>query len=292
MVSFVRLLILLPVVLTIHFQGIPVSPSPTPMPPPTIRLSDNVVEHIRIIHLVGRGLGNRDDVFSKVGDSITVSFNFMVPFGVGDYQLGAHSYLEPLIEAFNVTNAREGNSFLNRSLAAGVGWTAFGALDPERADPERCNPGEMPLLCEYRLTRPAYAIIMFGTNDSGFADLSAFEYNLERIVSHSIRSGVIPILSTIPNRPLITERVERFNAAIRRVADAEVIPLIEYAAALADLPNEGLSEDLVHPSQPPRDEATTGNLRTPYLQYGYNMRNLTALEMLYAVRFYLTSSDD
>lgn len=288
MTAFARLLILLPTLLSLHFQGIPL---PTPIPQPEIHLADNVLEHIRVIYWVGRGLGNRDDVFSKVGDSITVSYDFMVPFGVGDYQLGAYSYLDWMIDVFAATNARDGNSFINPSLAAGVGWTAFGALDPERADPEFCNEGELPLLCEYRLTRPAYAIIMFGTNDSGFADLSAFEYNLERIVALSIRSGVIPILSTIPNRPLIADRVARFNEVIRRVADEEAVPLIEYAGALADLPNEGLSDDLVHPSQPPRDEATAGNLRTPYLQYGYNMRNLTTLEMLYAVRFYLTTPD-
>lgn len=279
----------LTIVLTMRFQEIP--PTRTPIPPPEVDLSQAVIDHIRTIHDIGIDLGVREDVFSKIGDSITVNYAFMVPFGIDEYQLGARDYLEPMIEAFNAINARDGNSFLNRSLAAGVGWTAFGALDPTRADPDFCAKGEMPLLCEYRLTRPSYAVIMFGTNDSGFADLSAFEYNLNRIVTHSINSGVIPILTTIPNRPLIADRVGRFNEAIERVAYNQSLPLIDYAAMMWGLPNQGLSDDDVHPSSPPRTEATTGNLRTPYLQYGYNMRNLVTLQMLYAVRYYLTESD-
>jgi hypothetical protein len=259
------------------------TPTMTPYPEPNVYLSDEVIDHVRDIFALGEQLGNRAGVFSKIGDSITTSYQFLYPIGMGQYALGRHSHLEAVIEHYGRVNARDGNSFVNPSLAAHIGWTAFGALDPRNADAEWCVEGEFPIVCEYRLSRPSAALIMFGTNDVGFAQRADFRHNMTRIVQISLGMGVIPIVSTIPDRLNRTQDVERFNQVIRDITDEYQIPLWDYAAAMADLPDHGLSSDGVHPSYPPTDQATTTNFRPPYLDYGYNVRNLTALDMLYAV---------
>jgi hypothetical protein len=245
--------------------------------------SSTVIERMRLIYVVGQAKGNRADVFSKVGDSISASPSFLGPIGEGRYQLGDYGYLQPVIDLFSTTPARQGNSFQNSSLAAGVGWAAWGVLDPQLADATLCVPGETPLACEYRLTRPSFALIMFGTNDVGYRSAAEFEGDLRRIIEVSELSGVIPILSTIPERPDTAQRVLEFNNVIRSLASARNAPLWDYHEALRGLPNEGLAWDNLHPSSPPEWFDDAADFRAHNLVYGYVIRNLTALQMLDSV---------
>lgn len=245
--------------------------------------SSPVIERMRLVYAIGQAKGNRANVFSKVGDSITVSQSFLGPVGEGLYQLGDYGYLQPVIDHFASAMARAGNSFVNPSVAAGVGWAAWGVLDPSLADATLCAAGETPLACEYRLTRPAYALIMFGTNDVGYRSAAEFERDLEQIIDVSELSGVIPILSTIPNRPDVPQRVVEFNGVIRSLASARNVPLWDYQSALLGLPNDGLARDNVHPSSPPEWYAQAADFRAQNLIYGYVMRNLTALQVLDSV---------
>lgn len=246
-------------------------------------LAGSVIERARLIYTVGQALGNRANVFSKVGDSISVSASFLGPVGEGRYQLGDYGFLQPVIDHFSSATARLGNSFQNRSLAAGEGWAAWAALDPQFADAALCSPGETPLACEYRLTRPAFALIMFGTNDVGYRSAAEFEYDLRRIIDVSELAGVVPILSTIPERPDVPAQVARFNQIIASVAEARMTPLWDYHSALSGLPNSGLAWDNVHPSSPPEWYADAADFRSHNLMYGYVIRNLTALQVLNSV---------
>src|SRR5688572_18929659 len=54
-----------------------------------------VTEHARAIFLSGQSFGNRPNVFSKVGDSITVSGAFLKPIGLDQYDLHEYAYSEP-----------------------------------------------------------------------------------------------------------------------------------------------------------------------------------------------------
>jgi hypothetical protein len=245
--------------------------------------SASVIERVRVIYTVGQSMGNRADVFSKVGDSITASPSFLGPIGEGRYQLGDYGYLQAAIDHFSVSNAREGSSFLNPSLAAGIGWSAWAALDPQFSDATQCAPGETPLVCEYRLTRPAFALIMFGTNDTGYRTSAEYEGDLRRIVDVSESMGVVPILSTIPSRPEMPERVAEFNRIVREVAAANALPVWDYYAALEGLPNDGLAWDNIHPSSPDEWYQDAADFRPQNLIYGYVIRNLTALQVLDSV---------
>ncbi len=243
-------------------------------------LSGSAARRIQTIYGIGQALGNRADVFSKVGDSITVSAYFLQPIGERLYNLGEHNELQPVVDHFSAANARAGNSFYNPSLAAGVGWAAWGVLDPSLADPVYCLPGESPLGCEYRITRPAIALIMVGTNDAAYRSPQQYRSDLMEIVRISKEMGVIPILSTIPHIPGFEAQVRELNGVVVEVTTAERLPLWDYGAAMDSLPNHGLGWDNLHPSAPPDGYEVAADMRAHNLQYGYVMRNLTALQML------------
>ncbi len=244
-------------------------------------LPTDVIVHIRQVYDFGRLLGNRPTVFSKVGDSITVSDNFLHPIGDGVYELGDYGYLRPVIDFYRRTPVRTGNSFSNVSLAAGVGWSAWAALQPEFANPDECLPDEIPLVCEYRVTKPSLAIVMFGTNEVSYMSAAAYRTWLVRIIDISEAMGIIPILSTLPDRHAWEDAIDRYNTVIRDLTVERHLPLIEYAEALRRLPDRGLGWDGVHPSWTPHAWYTGAARFTPdNLRYGYVLRNLTALQTL------------
>jgi uncharacterized protein YraI/lysophospholipase L1-like esterase len=232
----------------------------------------------------GQALGNRRTVFSKVGDSITVAEVMYRPFGFGIYTLGDYAYLQTTIDFFMQTQARDNNSFNNTSMAAQNGWTTSNVLNPQFANQTVCNEGESPLACEYRTTKASVALIMFGSNDVAFVPSEQFAQNLRVIVEYSIANGVVPVLSTIPPRRGYEPQVTFYNQLITQTASQYGISLWDYGAALRTLPNDGLSADGLHPSAPPEGFAYAANFTGNYLQYGYVMRNLTALQALDVLR--------
>jgi hypothetical protein len=248
-----------------------------------LHMASKVADNIRAIYTHGQALGNRADVFSKVGDSITVAPHMLHPIGDGLYNLGDYQYLQGVIDHFSTTSARDGNSFATNSIAAGSGWTTDAVLKSKYADPKLCLPDESALVCEYRLVKPAYALIMFGTNDVAHLTLKTYAYNMGLIVKTSIEQGIIPIISTIPVRVGYEQQVTDFNEALIKVARRYNVPLWEFGGAMQSLPDKGLSPDGVHPSIPPRGYKGAADFRPNNLYYGYVIRNLTALQMLDAV---------
>lgn len=232
------------------------------------------VARARQIFERGQALGNRADVFAKVGDSITVSAHLLHPFAEGLYNLADYAYLQPAVDYFAPS------AFGRTSLAAQIGWSAAVVLDPAYASADECLPGESPLVCEYRLLRPAVALIMFGTNDVGFRNLDPYRADLNRIVTISINMGVIPVLSTLPPRRGFEEKVDQFNQAVREVARRHAIPLWDYARIMALAEPYGLDQDGVHPSIPPNGYDGAADFRPSNLAYGYVLRNLSALHVL------------
>ncbi len=257
----------------------------------------------------GATKGNRADVFAKVGDSITYSFEYLHGVGCGVENLASHSTLTTTIAYFRsttfpesyataiegekqVTHCPPTSNALNRvSAAAVVGWGAQNALEPvdTTVHPE-CNNGEIALDCELRLLKPGIALIMFGTNHIGIGLDSNFQASLTSVVDAVIAQGVIPVLSTIPARldqpngvPL-TPFVDEANRQIIAVAEDRQVPLWNFWRALQDpaMVNQGLKTDNVHPNTFGWDFNMPGSVdfSTEGLRYGYNQRNLTALQVL------------
>jgi lysophospholipase L1-like esterase len=229
----------------IHLQNTPV-------------IQNIVYSVLHDIYTHGQQIGNRANVFSKVGDSITASPCMFNPLGSqGAYNLGSYAYLQPVVDYFSQTNARWGNSFVNVSLAAQTAWTTDSVLDPDYANHDLCRAAETPLACEYRLVRPSIALIMFGTNDVVRLYPSTFRQNLRQIVETSISMGVIPVLSTIPNRldngvyNVPAFDVPGFNRIITDTARSYYVPLWDFWNISKELPNSGLASDNLHLSAPP-----------------------------------------
>lgn len=244
------------------------------------RFISGVSDGLRDTYLLGLNLGNRPNVFSKVGDSITVSAGFMTPFGTHSYRLQEHAYLQGVIDYYNASWARTHNSFANESLAAGVGWTSWRLIGSGEGDPDFCNADETPLECEYRWVRPVVAIIMSGTNDVPGTEPDSYEYPLREMIKTSLENGIIPVLTTIPPMHMsgVGARVLAYNQIVADLSQEFGIPMIDYWSAMRELPNDGLSSDGVHPSLAPGGE--NGNLRQDYLDHGYPLRNLLTLQML------------
>ena len=70
---------------------------------------------------------------------------------------------------------------------------------------------------------------------------------------------------------------------IRSTAQAYNVPLWDLWSALQPLPNRGRGEDDIHLSAPMNDAKQVVDFRPENFQYGYTMRNFTALQVLNAL---------
>ena len=236
---------------------------------------------LREIYRFGAAHGLRPDVFAKVGDSITESASFLQDIGHGWFDLAGQSDLQPIVDYFHhrTIDSESNDSFAHGSAVAVAGWTSGDALE---------HDGATPLVMELEALHPAFAIVMYGSNDIDRASPESLGTNLTRIVDECLRRGVIPILSTIPDRrdtAVAAARVPAFNRAIVAVARARSIPLMDLHAALAPLPTQGISEDGVHPNVWVHDNSPqAAHFNPEALRFGYNVRNLLALRTLAKVR--------
>lgn len=218
----------------------------------------------------GQEKGNNRNFVSKVGDCSTEHWFFLKPFAWGQYNLGSHAYLQEVIAHFSSSLDAEG-------LASHNGYNVNTVQAPDWANPAYCQTGESPLLCEYRVNRPAAAIIMFGTSDLIVMTPFEFDFYYRHIIEQTIDRGIIPILSTFPGNQAFPNKTLIYNQIVVRIAYDYDLPLINLWRALEELPNEGLEPDGFHLGVP-LDEP--GNLAGPNLQTGYPTRNLVTLETL------------
>ena len=234
--------------------------------------------HVRSVISIGVSRGNRPNVFAKIGDSITESASFLSDIGFGWYTLGNHADVLPAIQRFTSVTLSDGsNSFNRASVCAVAGWTTGDAL---------AGGTSSPLMRELEALRPMFAIVMYGTNDMDRSDLTTYTANMNTIVDTIEARGTVAILSTIPPRTDSASRaslVTDYNTAVRSIARTRHLPLIDYYVAMSPLPAQGISNDGIHPSLY-LDQG--GTLTDTALRYGYNVRNLTALQMLLRLTAY------
>lgn len=238
------------------------------LPAIPIEISDRVRELYRL----GHTLGNNPHVFSRIGDCASAAPDFMVGFD-GNYNLGAYTNLQPAIEYFK-------GSFERPSLAAKNGLNTAGLLTTLWTG-DQCLSKETLLDCQYRLDHPAFAFISVGTNESYYVHHTpgAFETNLRIIIEDTMAKGIIPILGTKADD---IEGDNSINATIARLALEYELPLWNFWQAAQPLPNHGLA-DASHLSSVSYLNFTDFSI--PHsLEYGMQVRNLTALEMLNFLR--------
>jgi len=254
------------------------SPEPTASAlPPDFWQSLQVVPggisaRVREIYQNGLALGNNPHVFSRIGDCASAAPDFLVGFD-GQYNLGEYAGLQVAIDYFK-------GSFGRPSLAASAGLNTAGLLTTLWTG-KQCLKGETLLDCQYRLDHPSFAFIAIGTNEAYYIheNPGLFEHNMRIILDDTIAKGIVPILATKADN---VEGDHSINATIARLAMEYQIPLWNFWLAAQPLPDHGMvsPEHLNTVSYLNFTDFSIPNS----LQYGMQVRNLTALQMLDLLR--------
>jgi hypothetical protein len=237
---------------------------------------------LRSLYLEGKRRALNDRAFSKVGDCMTASPNFLVPFGTGSYTLAEYSALQDVIARFSAPLRENFNAFTHPSLAAASGFNAASVLDATWSDPTLCGFDESPLACEYRHVQPAFALIMFGTNDLKSLTPSQFDFYLRRVLVETVNRGIIPLVSTFPNQPGFVEQSIFYNRIVARAAADYNLPLINIWRAFEPLPFQGIDpKEPTHMTKP--EDGDVASFAPEALLAGHNLHNLLTLQALEAL---------
>ncbi len=222
----------------------------------------------REIYRSGLAMGNNPRVFSRIGDCASAAPAFLVGFD-GNYNLGDYSSLQPAIDYFK-------GSFKRPSLAAKAGLNSAGLLTTLWTG-EQCLKNESLLDCQYRLDRPSFALIAIGTNEAYYVKVNpgSFERNMRIIIEETIAQGIVPVLGTKADD---VEGDGSINATIARLAMEYELPLWNFWLAAQPLPDHGMVEP-EHLSSVSYANFTDFTIPNS-LEYGMQVRNLTALQML------------
>lgn len=201
-------------------------------------ISAYVADNIRTIAANPAGADKNAQVFAKIGGTVPASGNFMRCFAVeGEIQdLPPDPGLATTIAHFLGVDLGGATSFDRPSVAAMAG---FGTDELLAGMPS-------PVAAEVEAIKPRFAHVLAGTHDlekTQPAQLWLFADQLLDLVDGLIAGGVVPILSTLPQRTDLPDKdlyVPRYNAVVRAVAQGRQIPLLNLHRELAALPMLGL----------------------------------------------------
>lgn len=246
--------------------------APAPNPAYTGKFSSIDIAYLKTVFQKGKGMGNRVNRFSKVGDSESHNTEYLQNFDTGYYGLGDYQYLSGMLTQFK-------GSFLHLGQAVKVGYPAAALLDPIWADPKSCGKDESPLACEIRLYKPAVILILIRTQSQDVSINGSYHQELRAIVQYCLDKGVIPVLSTAPYWYPPLPDVYAMNDTIRLVAAEKRIPLWDLWVTTETLPNRGVRDHGGHTSFP--DNGRVAYFEDATMTAGMTRRNLEALEILH-----------
>mgnify|MGYP001036825020 CR=1 FL=1 len=244
----------------------------------TLPVIPTISDNARRIYLRGQAMGRDAHAFAKIGDCQSITTFFLASFdSPGLYRLGDYADLQETIDWY-------AGSFGRHSLAVRGGFNAAAILSPLRADPKQCNPDENPIACEIRLHNPSVVIISLEEWWSGQPE--KYEAYMRQIIEYTIEQGVVPIVATKADN---LEGNQLINQTIAQLAWEYDIPLWNFWRAVQPLPDHGLrpvtpdgEPDMFHLTHSANNYAFDS---PPSRQSGWLMRNLTALQVLDAVRY-------
>jgi hypothetical protein len=209
------------------------------------------------IYKTGIAMGNNPHAFSKVGDCQNIKAAFMGFFDLPDrYNLGTdYQYLQEAIDNFSGYFNTDGQGVKG-------GFNAATVLSPMWANPAICQPGENPLECELRITKPIIVFISFEVWWEGRTP-ETYEKYMRQVIDTVISHGSVPILATKADN---IEGDQSINLTTAQLAYEYDIPLWNFWLAVQSLPNHGMDavrNDGFHISTD-----------------GWNVRSFTGLQVL------------
>ncbi|MBI4953143.1 MAG: hypothetical protein HY908_14005 [Myxococcales bacterium] len=270
-------------------------------------------DHVRAVAARGAALGRKPRSFGLVGDSMTAAPYFLHGFAATAGEPVVHSAAvaarlrttvdgvpdRTIVDYFRGADVQLGIDAFGARRAAKVGARTEWALSPPS------QPTLSPLGNLVARISPSVVLVMYGTNDAGtrfvaLDELTArFEQELLRIVDFVEAAGIVPVLSTLPRHTddagrrdcssepddmtdwRLAVQTTAVSAAAARLACRRHLPLIDLRWALEGLPNHGIGEDGVHPTNFAGGSAV---LDEHGLACGYNVRSYLALGMLKALK--------
>jgi lysophospholipase L1-like esterase len=151
--------------------------------------------------------------------------------------------------------------------------------------------GIPPLADVLRKYAPRMVVLMLGTNDASAGRAApSYQADMEKCVDAILLQAAIPILSTIPPHPQKLDLAKSYNVALRELAKARKLPLIDYEREiLKRRPNDWngtlMGKDDVHPTAgqggaTPGSEPTEENLRNS----GYLLRGWLSVRKIAEVK--------
>ena len=229
-----------------------------------------------MIAVYQRGLerGRKPNRFSKIGDCQNITTYYLAMFDSGSYKLGdQYAYLQPTIDYFK-------GSWWRQSLAVKGGMNVAAVQNVMWADPKQCKTGETPLQCELRVYNPSFAIISM--EESWAGSISNYDFYMRKIVEYTLSLDIVPILATRAETPTQERQI---NATVAKIAADYHLPLWNFWAATANMPNNGIIiGDGFHLTGKDEIPEVRSHFDDPAnLLFAWTQRNLTALQAIDAV---------
>ena len=231
-----------------------------------------------MVEVFERGLaaGREPNRFSKIGDCQNITTYFLAMYDGGTYRLGdEYAYLQPTIDYFAGSWARKSLAVkggLNVIAVQNPMWTA--AVEQYTKKVGTCKKGETPLVCELRDFNPSFALISMEESWAGSYDL--YDTNMRQIVEYVLSLDIVPILAT---RTETLTQDRQINDIIVKIAQDYEVPLWNFGAAVASLPDAGKRDNDEFHLTEGRPFFDDPEMMTK----GWPWRNLTALQALDAV---------
>jgi hypothetical protein len=241
-------------------------------------LSSEIIDNIQRVYRNGIAQGNDPNRFILIGDSNNEKPRFLRSFSYGNYDLGPHTYLQPLIDAYNATGA-----FGADYPSSEHGMTLNMLMNSAYVNPVVCPQAVNLLDCAIQQYKPSVAIIYMGTYDTCHTPFDVYRENFNSAMQLLTARGVIAILTTytVAMDEGCWASTPAYTAVISDMASTYHMPLIDLPAYTDSLPDGGMEPDGWHLSYP-RDFHTsfTGGEAL----YGNTQRELLTLQMLYLLR--------
>ncbi len=256
----------------------PFTPQPSPTSRPTLAPDDwqelpifptEISERAREIYQRGIEMGNDPSHFSKLGDCQNITTYFLAVYNHPDqYTLGEHyQHLQETIDYY-------GDSWSRESMSVKGGFNVASVFNPMLSNREFCEKNESPLACELRIYKPS--IVLISMEEWWNGDTDKYENYLRKIIDTVIDHGALPILATKADN---LEGDHAINRSIANLAYEYEIPLWNFWAAVQPIPSKGLLKDGFHLTHGVNNFTSSAQLKRGWVQ-----RNLTALQVLDAVR--------